>query len=217
MGNYSTKLSILIIIFLSISLASCRKEGGEVVGQSKQDFTPEEIAMVGEQISQAIEDNPVTFDIIDRTQMEPGYQYVEQLFHTLVNTAPVLNRLNFDWKIQILENDSLRTAFIGPGGHFYIYTGMLKYLESETELLSVIGHEIYYADRGGVEKAIISEFGGDSFGDLILGQPVSSINDIALYLNDVSYPEETIFSADSFSVELICPFLYDPLGLHHII
>ena len=50
-------------------------------------------------------------------------------------------------KGNFVKNDSILNAFAIPGGHIYIYTGLLKYLDSEAALAGVLAHEIAHAEK----------------------------------------------------------------------
>lgn len=214
--SISRKLLLFVPLLSLLVFSACRKDKGEVIGQSKQEYTTDEVIIIGEEMASAITNNP-DFEVLALADYQAGYTYLNDLYMTIANNAPVENRLTFKWNANIIMDDDLRTAFTIPGGDFYITTGLLKFLKSESELLAVMGHEIYHADKGGVVSILNQKFGGDKFGGLVLGEPVAEINEITSFLKEITYSEDMVYSADSFSVELICPFLYDPLGLDRVI
>lgn len=50
----------------------------------------------------------------------------------------------FDYTFDIVEEDDVN-AFSVPGGHIYIYRGLLNFVESDHELAGVLAHEIVHA------------------------------------------------------------------------
>lgn len=50
----------------------------------------------------------------------------------------------FNYQFNVIEDDDVN-AFSVPGGHIYINTGLLKFVESDQELAGVIAHEIIHA------------------------------------------------------------------------
>lgn len=50
----------------------------------------------------------------------------------------------FEFKFDIIEEDDVN-AFCVPGGHIYVYRGLLKFVESDQELALVIAHEVTHA------------------------------------------------------------------------
>ena len=131
----------------------------------------------------------------------------------LSNTDVVQNRSLFDWDVTIIHEDSIRTAFITPGGHLFIYTGLLKFIRSESELVSIIAHEINYAETTYLIERLTSEFGKDIIGDLLLGNDIAETRDVAYNLRDLVFAINEVSNADRYTIQLICPFQYNALGL----
>jgi predicted Zn-dependent protease len=50
----------------------------------------------------------------------------------------------FPYTFKVLKDDEIN-AFSLPGGHIYIFEGLLRYVESDDELAAVIGHEMSHA------------------------------------------------------------------------
>ncbi|MGC8861575.1 MAG: M48 family metalloprotease [Armatimonadota bacterium] len=50
----------------------------------------------------------------------------------------------FEYTFDIIEEDDVN-AFCVPGGHIYVYRGLLNFVESDQELAAVIAHEIVHA------------------------------------------------------------------------
>ena len=107
--------------------------------------------------------------------------------------------------------------FTAPGGHFFIYTGLLKTLNSEAQLIAMMAHELKYTDNSKAILSLKDEFGGVAMGDILLGNNVGSIDNMALFLRDLSYSEEEVLEADQFSLDVLCPYLYDHQGLRSAI
>jgi Zn-dependent protease with chaperone function len=55
------------------------------------------------------------------------------------------SRLNpFPYTFKVLKSDEIN-AFSLPGGHIYVFEGLVNYIESDDELAAVLGHEISHA------------------------------------------------------------------------
>lgn len=50
----------------------------------------------------------------------------------------------FDYDFKVLQGKDVN-AFSLPGGHIYVYEGLLKFVQSDDELAAVLGHEITHA------------------------------------------------------------------------
>jgi predicted Zn-dependent protease len=60
---------------------------------------------------------------------------------------------NAEWEFVVFESEDLN-AFALPGGKVGVYTGLLKLVESDDELATVMGHEIaHVTSRHGAERA----------------------------------------------------------------
>ena len=51
-------------------------------------------------------------------------------------------RPNLRFTFTVLEDDTFINAFAIPGGHVFVYTGLLKEVENTAELAGVLAHEI---------------------------------------------------------------------------
>lgn len=212
---------ILAILGVLGCLISCKKESPNVV----VDLCPEVFQapaqiLIGEAVGGHIKNDSINFPILSRADYPAAYEYVDRLFMSMVNTEPVAtNRDVYNWKIHIIHNDSMRTAFFLPGGEFFVYTGLLKFLDSEHQLLSIIAHELYYANTEIIpitikDKEIIKCI---KLGDITLNREVPEAADIALEMPTLDFPSDAVMAADSFAINLLCPFLYEPLGIREII
>ncbi len=207
-------------LFLAASLAfftACNETPNKVISINPEELTTEDQVKIGEAFQLALESDGDVFNLLDKSEYPEAYAYVEQLFYAMLNTAPVQRRLDFDWSVKIIHDDEVRTAFFLPGGHFYVYTGLLKYLDSESQLLGVIGHEMYYTDSDLLINRIKQEFGGVMLGDILLENPVPELPDYAAEVPHLIFGEPSVVLADSFAVEMICPFLYEPSGIKKIL
>ncbi len=191
---------------------SCERPDERVIIDIEE-FSIEDHLVIGETMNKQIVNMPEVFKVLDRDRYEDAYIYISTILKTLKLTAVVKNRKNFDWNITILQNDAIQTAFTLPNGHIYIYTGLLKFLKSENELVAVLGNEMAYADKGFVTKTIQAVHGEIVISDLILGRKVPDLPEIVADLPSVEFSEEYVLDADEFAIDLICPFEYNAQGL----
>lgn len=216
-------MSYRILLFLGVFLSfiACKKQAPNVVVEfCPEMFEANEQRLIGEQVDFYIKNDAANFPILSEEEYGEAYAYIRQLFNSMVDTEPVAeNRNIYNFNLNIVHNDSMRTAFFVPGGEFYIYTGLLKFLDAEHQLLSIIAHELYYANTEAIPLIIKDEEIIDCFdlGDLTLDREVPSAADIAAALPTLEFPADLVMEADSFAVSILCPFLYEPLGLREII
>jgi len=210
--------TILFLLTVGIFLSSCREnDNGRVVRVDYEELTVEQQAHLGYELSLAIAEDSVNFYILDEEVYEPIFIYTNLLLSNVINTSLVENRTIFDWEVIILKGDERKSSFSTPGGKIYIYTGMLKFLQTEHELASLLAHEIYLIEQGITSDALIDEFTGDLIGRVILGHDEPEIPQITQWLRDYTYAQEDVLEADNFTVDLICPFQYDVTGIKSIL
>ena len=65
-------------------------------------------------------------------------QYVSEIGQELARNS---HRPNLPWSFTIVDNAAIN-AFALPGGYVYVTRGILAYLDDESELAGVLGHEI---------------------------------------------------------------------------
>lgn len=76
--------------------------------------------------------------------------------------AKVADRPDFQWEFRVVEKD-VANAFALPGGKVAVYTGILKYTQTEAGLAVVMGHEVAHAlaRHGGerVSQSMVAQLG----------------------------------------------------------
>ena len=73
-----------------------------------------------------------------QTEMQ---NYIIGLAQEVVNTLPATEKPAYAFTYTLIDKD-VENAFAVPGGYVYIYTGILKKMQNESELMGVLGHEI---------------------------------------------------------------------------
>lgn len=204
---------IVIISVFIILLSSCKKTDDTIIHIIKDEYNFEDQNEIGKTLKNLILHSPDRFPILNQNEHTEFYKYINTLVDMLANTDKVENRLTFNWDATIIHDDNITTAFITPGGHLFIYTGLLKFINSENELFSILAHELYYADSGILMKRLESEFGKEVMGDLLLGYDFPETRDVANNIRDLVIEESDVLVADRYALTLICPFQYEALGL----
>lgn len=212
MKNTFIKLPVIIVVFILL-LSSCKKQDDVLVHVIKDEYNAEDQDKIGESLKKLILQSPDRFPILNQSEYHEFYTYINTLIYMLANTNEVQNRLTFDWEVIIIQDDKVASAFITPGGKLFIYTGLLKFLNSENELFSIMAHEINYADNGNITNRLASEYGKDVIGDLLLGHDSPETRNVAYNIRNLVFEESEVLVADRYALSLICPFQYDALGL----
>ncbi|MFT5261450.1 MAG: putative Zn-dependent protease [Polaribacter sp.] len=196
-------------------LSSCGRDDDRVIIEDKREFNAEELQVMSTFLEESISDNS-TFVVINpqsTSEIAAFYEYLDRIYQSLVNTERVTNRNKFIWVIHVLQDEESKNTFITPGGAMYITTAMLKTIQTEHELISILAHEICYADNGLLLEKIKSEYDGTVLFQIINGQNPTELLEMAASLKNISFTEEEVIAADNYAVDIICDFLYDPHGM----
>ncbi len=215
--NRAVQTVFLVLLTSSLLFTSCRKEEDKPIHVCKEELSVEEMNTIGDAIKDKIVNNSDEYIALSSTEYPDAYKYVNDLMRMLINTEYVNHRNDFDWDVTILHDDEMSTAFISPGGHLFIYTGLLKFLRSESQLLSLMAHEISYADKEYIVEALISEYDCHDLGDILLENRTNAITEIATGMKTLSYDKSRVEEADNYSIQTLCPFQYDASGIKNIL
>ena len=71
---------------------------------------------------------------------------------------PYVNRKAMRYQFHVIQSPQVN-AFALPGGQVYVLSGMMEFLESESELAAVVGHEMSHVDLRHWHSGALSEYG----------------------------------------------------------
>lgn len=163
-----------IILFLSPVLFSSCEDGINI-------FSKSDDVQLGQQLAAEISGN---------TQEYPPFHgdpailsYINQrIFTEILQSSQIEDKDIFPYQLQIIDKPDELNAFALPGGYIYIYSGLLKYLDSEAALAGVLGHEIAHAERRHATQRMTAQYGVEVMLGLLLGKNPSQVADIAANL-----------------------------------
>ncbi|MEO0726479.1 MAG: M48 family metallopeptidase [Bacteroidota bacterium] len=202
-------LSILIVgtLVLSVFMISCSSTGGLNLFSVQQDIE------LGRQVSQEINSNPAEFPILPERGNEEVYRYIRNLTSTILNSGKVAYRDEFAWEVKIIDDPETLNAFATPGGYIYVYTGLIKFLDSEDELAGVMGHEIAHSAQRHSTQQMTKAYGLQVLLSVVTGRSnPGMIEQIALGLASLNFSREHETEADAYSVEYLCGTSYNAAG-----
>jgi len=84
----------------------------------------------------------------------------------------------FNWEFNLIEDDKTVNAWVLPGGKAAVYTGILKYTQTETGLAVVLGHEVAHAlaNHGNerMSQGLLTQLGGAALAVALSQQPAQT-------------------------------------------
>jgi predicted Zn-dependent protease len=203
------KIKFLLVIIICLSL-SCKKDNPD--DSSVNIFSVDEDIKMGQQARDQIAADPAQFPVIPESQNPAAYQYLTKLRDKILNSGKVFYKDKFTWEMKIIKDDSVLNAFCVPGGYIYVYTGLIKYLDKESELAGVLGHEMAHADRRHSTDQLTKIYGAQKLLGIIFGQDSSKIAEIAASLIFLKFSRTNEAEADEYSVKYLCPTDYQADG-----
>ena len=203
------KHKIVPYAFLLVSLTigyGCKEGEGLNILSLEQDIE------LGKQVSGEIEKDPKQYPLLPETgrdgKNEQAYAYLRGIVGRILNSGQVTHKDDLPWQVKIIQNDTTLNAFAAPGGFIYVYTGIIKYLDTEDQLAGVLAHEIAHADKRHTSRTITREYGYDLILTVLLGENQSTLVNLARGLVGLRYSRGFEEEADKFSVVYLCNTQY---------
>jgi len=200
-------LACISATILILTALGCGSTGGLNFFSIEQDIE------LGRQVSQEINSNPSEYPILREQGNEEVYRYVRRLTDQILNSGKVKYRNEFAWEVKIIDDPETLNAFATPGGYIYVYTGLIKFLDSEDELAGVMGHEIAHADQRHSTEQMTKAYGLQMLLSTVTGQSdPGTIQQIALGLASLNFSRSHESEADEYSVIYLCGTSYNAAG-----
>lgn len=176
-------------------------------------FSIEDDIALGRQVSQQIENDPQNFPVLPERGNEEVYRYIRNLTTRILNSGQVSHRNEFVWEVKIIDDDETLNAFCAPGGFIYVYTGIIKFLDSEDQLAGVMAHEIAHAAQRHSTRQMTKVYGISTLLAIATGNSnPGQLEQIALGLLSLRFSREHETEADTYSVKYLCPTSYNAAG-----
>lgn len=204
---------IIFGLFLSLALFSCSKNDGNDDDNNGGDgvflFSIEDDKALGAQLKAEIFSRPDEFPVLDTIKYANAYAYLRGLKDDILNSGKIQYKDEFAWEIYMIDNDTTLNAFASPGGYIFFYTGIIKYLDKEDDLMGVLGHEMAHADQRHTVKQLQRQYGISILLSVVLGQDASTLSQILAGLAGnvatLKFSRDAETEADLKSVEYLAP------------
>jgi predicted Zn-dependent protease len=202
------KLRIFLLLTL-ISICSCKslKESWDNLNL----FPITQDVELGKQVNDEISANQSQFPKVSEQGNEELYQYVRGIVNKILMKGPVEYSKDFAWQVTLINDIKTQNAFATPGGYIFVYTGLIKFLDSEDQLAGVLGHEIAHAAKRHSTKQLTKMVGLQVLADAALGNK-ETVKQVATALIGLTFSRAHETQADSMSVVYLCPTEYNAAG-----
>lgn len=127
------------------------------------------------------------------------------------------HRPNLPWTFTVVDSAAIN-AFAVPGGYVYLTRGILPYLDDESELAGVLGHEIGHVTARHAAQQYSRQMGG-SLGLILLGifvpqtAPFQDLSSLGLGVLFLKYSRDDELESDRLGMEYAAAAGWDPSGV----
>ncbi len=201
-------LILLAVPFIGSSYLSCSQ-----ASFANFNLLPlEQDVELGKEVEKEIAADPKKYPVLPESGNEQIYQYVRGIATKIINSGQVQYKDKFAWKVRIINDSKTVNAFCAPGGYIYVYTGLIKFLDTEDQLAGVLGHEIAHADLRHSTRQLTKIMGISIISDALLGKSQETIKQITTTLISLSFSREHETESDMASVRYLCGTAYNAAG-----
>lgn len=164
---------------------------------------------LGKQVRDQILTDKQNYPILDEARYPQAYQHIRRITQNILNSGKIELKNQFEWEVRIIQDDKTLNAFCTPGGYIFVYTGLIKYLDTEDQLAGVMGHEIAHADRQHSARQMEKQYGVALLVEIALGKAKSEdLKNIANGLAGLRFSRDHEYEADAYSVEYLAGTQY---------
>ena len=206
-----SKLKKSLVVLLAIATISSCSIFNKVKEEGVNVFTIQQDREFGQQVAAEIDGNPAEYPILDSAKNHEVYAYIYKVRNKILNSGKVQHKDDFQWRVRIINNDSVLNAFCTPGGYIYVYTGILKFMDSEDQFAGVLGHEIAHADMRHSTRQMTKLYGVDVLLNIIAGK-YEMVKQVTESIVGMKFSRDHETEADQRSVEYLCPTPYNAAG-----
>ncbi len=200
-------LVFLFFVAIAFVLESCKAI------QKANMYAVSDDVKLGRQVAGQIDADAQKYPVLPEAGNEKAYGFIREIRDNILNTGRVQYRDQFAWEVKIIKDDKVLNAFCTPGGHIYVYTGLIKFLDTEDELAGVMGHEIAHAAMRHSTRqmtkmlplSLLASVIGQKYNQEQIAQVTSAV--IGL-----SFSREHETEADEWSVNYLCKTKYNAAG-----
>ncbi len=208
------RLSLIPVMVLMtlVIFNSCNKDNNGI-----NIFTVEDDKQLGLQMEEEINSNPAEYPVLQASQYPEAYAHMEAVRDAILGSGLVDFDTEFEWKVYIINDDSVLNAFCTPGGYIYFYTGLIRFLDNDAQFAGVMGHEMAHAAERHSTQQMTKAYGIEMLLSVVLGENPNMIAQMAAELaagvTTLAFSRDDEYEADELSVKYLYETTYDARGV----
>jgi predicted Zn-dependent protease len=207
-------LRIILLLLVSFAAAS----GCSTAQRARVETTlatalisDEQSNQIGEQVHADLQKNGMRY--VDDPVIRA---YVEQIGGRIFALGKE-DRPRVGYHVHLIDDPKSVNAFAAPGGHIFVYSGLLLAADNEAEVAAVMSHETGHVVGRHVERAMVNAYGLQVLAEAAIGRDPSPAQEIAAgvagtgLMRAHSRSEET--EADEYGARYASRLGYDPRAM----
>ncbi len=204
-------MPVALLAIVSVFFIQCTKD------KSFNLFTVSQDIEFGQQLKAEIASNQSKYPLLDATEHGEAYTHLWRIRDEIMQSDAFNYKEEFAWEVYIIHNDDVLNAFAAPGGYMYFYTGLIKFLDNESQLAGVMAHEMAHVDRRHSTETLTKVYGIEILLSILLGDSPSKLAEIAAGLasglSTLAFSRKHEYEADEFAVRYLYDTSYHPKGI----
>ena len=111
-------------------------------------------------------------DILKKSKLSHNKKQIQRIKNIGYKIASTINRSDYKWEFNLIQNKS-KNAFCLPGGKVVVFTGILDVAQNDSQLATVMSHEIAHAlARHSAERMSMQQTSSfiSSIGNIVLNK-----------------------------------------------
>lgn len=169
-----------------------------------------EEAELGQQVKQELQKQGVRYSTDSVVT-----SYVEGVAGRLIPFAK--KERNVAYHVHVIDELKTVNAFATPGGHLYVYTGLLAAVENEAELAGVLAHELGHVVGRHTARQMVHQYGLQTVAGLALGKNPPLLSKLAANIATtgalLAHGRGEENESDEYAVRYTSAAGYDPRGI----
>ncbi len=209
-GRYMNSAMVLLMVVSLFGLVGCP---GFWRTLSDALVPVEEENKLGEEFQEELEEE------LEFSDDDVLVEYIEDLGREVSDIAEEMGEMpdGIETSFHLVDDDEMVNAFAIPGGGIYVFTGLLKAMDDEAELMGVMGHEVAHVTERHIARRLTAAYGTEMVSAMALGEEPGLVGQLVTAVVQqgfmMSYSRSQEREADETGVRFQIAADYDPQGL----
>lgn len=205
------KFLVSLVITLAV-LSSCRKSDHLNNYTNQQGLSITDDRNIGGYIDEYIWSKADTCSdlfILEDNEYSAIYAYLEDQQDKIISSGILTSQVDWNWTIRVFDETDVEHAFVAPGGYIYLSKNLLLKLNSEAELLAILGQAMINIDQRYVSAKLENAHPFNQLGEISLGGSKENIPSLLTEIKEVPYDLSTVENIDVDVQNLMCSINYN--------